>query len=123
MVKGRSLQSFGGLTVVSNYPMRERTSEELAKLQYAIQQREIEEMDSEIRKKHFPPEVSSYSSLVGKMKQYSVFNEILIVRLPNLIFFNIYYFFVFSLVAVCFISLHYKSCYSGSRLLDQLLKK
>lgn len=65
VVKGRSIQSFGGNMEVANYPMRERSPEELAELQYVMQQRAMEEIDSEIRRNTFPPEIASYSPLIG----------------------------------------------------------
>ena len=66
VVKGRSVKSFNGLNQVSNYPMHDRTEEELAELQYVIQLRTIEDIDTDIRKKTFSPEIAAYNSLVGK---------------------------------------------------------
>ncbi|XP_036592449.1 cilia- and flagella-associated protein 43-like, partial [Trichosurus vulpecula] len=49
-IKGRSLKSFHGLLEVKNFPMKERTPEELAELKTVLQLRKTEETEYKLRK-------------------------------------------------------------------------
>jgi hypothetical protein len=65
VVKGKQLLGFHTLVVVSNYAMRERSEEEVAELEYVSRLRQVEEIDKSLRQNIFPPELASYSSLIG----------------------------------------------------------
>lgn len=72
VVKGRSCNAFRMITSVTNYPMRQRSKEELDELQYVITQRKIENAEYEASKDLEPGPTSSRNTPVPG--RYSTWN-------------------------------------------------
>jgi len=63
-VKGKSVKSFAGSTEVSNYPIKEQTAEEIAELEFVLQQRQIENIEKDVRSTVLATDMASHKSLV-----------------------------------------------------------
>ena len=63
--KGKHILAFHSNCDIVNYPMRQRSAEEIEELEYAIQCLEIERIEKTSRVNAMPPETAAYSSLIG----------------------------------------------------------
>ena len=65
VTKGKHILAFHSNCDIVNYPMRQRSAEEIEELEYAIQCLEIERIEKTSRVNAMPPETAAYSSLIG----------------------------------------------------------
>ena len=65
MTKGRSIKAFYSSTEVTNYPMRERSKQELEKLAFVSQQRKFEISEEQARKDILDSNTAGNPALIG----------------------------------------------------------
>ena len=66
MIKGRSIKGFYSPLEVTNYPMRERSKEELDELAFVTQQRNFEKAEEQVRKEILDVNAAAHPPLIGK---------------------------------------------------------
>ena len=66
LTKGRSLKGFYSQLEVTNFPMRERSKEELDQLFFVTQQRNFERTEEQARKEILEASAATNPPLIGK---------------------------------------------------------
>ena len=66
LIKGRSIKGFYSQLEVTNYPMRERSKEELDELAFVTQQRNFEKAEEQVRKEVLDVHSAAHPPLIGK---------------------------------------------------------
>lgn len=70
--KGRSIKAFYSPMEVTNYPMRERTKDELEELEFVTQERKFEIAEQQARKATLDPQIAANPPLIGMHILFSV---------------------------------------------------